>query len=129
MKQIFRKGEFFKHLDVLTESDRYIIKKDEEADLQFNLEHFPKDKKEMFLSDYFVVPSTVLQYSVIDAKAKALDLMFNEEKVYLKRDTINVFSRNGWVDRGRKVIRGEEPVKKTENKGKSMTGLYLYEQT
>lgn len=34
-----------------------------------------------------------------------------------------------WIDRGRKVKLNEIPVKKTENKSKNMSELYLYEQT
>lgn len=42
---------------------------------------------------------------------------------------IAVTSRNGWVDKGRKVKVGQIPVKKTENKSKNLTELFLFEQT
>lgn len=34
-----------------------------------------------------------------------------------------------WIDRGRKVRPFEIPAKKTENKSKNMSELFLYEQT
>lgn len=60
----------------------------------------------MLVSEVFVVPSLLPQYSLLNATAKPLDIVFKDEKVYLKKDVISVTSRMGWIDRGRKVKRG-----------------------
>jgi hypothetical protein len=49
--------------------------------------------------------------------------------VYLRKDLLPATSRLVWIDRGRRVHSDAVPVKKTENKGKNMTELFLYEQT
>ncbi len=49
--------------------------------------------------------------------------------MYLRKDLLPVTSRLVWIDRGRRVLEDAVPVKKTENKGKNMTELFLYEQT
>jgi hypothetical protein len=53
------------------------------------------------------------QYCIIDPLAKHIGQTFNEENVFLKRNLINVTSRNGWIDRGRKIKLNELPIKKT----------------
>ncbi len=84
----------------------------------------------MLASTYFVVPSQLPQYCILDPLAAPLpNIAFNEEKVYLRRDVIAVTSKVHWIDRGRKVKKGELPVKKTENKSKNLTELFLFEQT
>jgi len=60
----------------------------------------------MLVSEYFIIPSLLPQYCIIDPKAIPLEQEFNEEKVFLKKDLIAVTSRNGWVDKGRRVKQG-----------------------
>jgi hypothetical protein len=81
----------------------------------------------MLTSNYFIVPSQLPQYTILNSSAVAVSgVEFNEEKVYLRRDIIAVTSKVHWIDRGRKVRTGEVPVKKTENKNKNLTELFLY---
>lgn len=68
----------------------------------------------MKLSDYYVVPSMIDKYKILKEGAQPIpDLLFNEEKVYRKRDLIRVASRMGWIDFNRMVKEGENPVKTT----------------
>ena len=84
----------------------------------------------MATSTFFIVPSLIPRYSILDEKAKPLsDLMFNQQAVYLRKNIKTVTSKLFWIDRGRRVRLGQLPIKKTQNKSKNVTQLYLYEQT
>ena len=115
---------------MLTNYDSYISEQNDRIELEYQLTVFPKTKEEMVTSNYFVVPSLLPKYTILDDKARPLrDIMFNEEAVYLRKDVIAVTSKLFWIDRGRRVKTGEIPVKRTENKSKNLTELFLYEQT
>ena len=115
---------------MLTNYDSYISEQNDRIELEYQLTVFPKTKEEMVTSNYFVVPSLLPKYTILDEKARPLrDVMFNEEAVYLRKDVIAVTSKLFWIDRGRRVKNGEVPVKRTENKSKNVTELFLYEQT
>lgn len=78
------------------------------------------------MSDYFAVPSLLPQYCILDPKSKPIGNEFNDEKVYLKKDIVPVTSRMVWIDMNRRVRPNEVPIKKTENRAKKMTELFLY---
>lgn len=41
----------------------------EKMDLQFHLANFPKVRQEMLTSEYFITPSLLPQYSILDPMA------------------------------------------------------------
>lgn len=83
--------------------------------------NFPKSKEEMLNSEFFVIPSLIPKYTILDSTAQPIEKEFMQEKVYLRRNLVPVTSKMVWIDRGRKVKNGQMPVKKTENKSKNMT--------
>jgi hypothetical protein len=130
MRHVFEEGSFPKSNFVLDHYDAYVLSKNDKIELEYQLTVFPRNRDEMMTSPYFMVPSQLPKYCILDPAAQPVpDIEFNQERVYLRRDTIAVTSRLFWIDRGRKVKPGEAPVKTTENKSKNVTELFLYEQT
>lgn len=58
----------------------------------------------MLTSEYFITPSLMPQYSILDPSAVAIGQTFNEEQVYLRKDLLPATSRLVWIDRGRRVL-------------------------
>lgn len=50
----------------------------EKMDLQFHLTNFPKARQEMLTSEYFITPSLLPQYSILDPSASPIEQTFNE---------------------------------------------------
>jgi hypothetical protein len=68
--------------------------------------NFPKSKEEMLNSEFFVIPSLIPKYTILESTAQPIEKEFMEEKVYLRRNLVPVTSKMVWIDRGRKVKNG-----------------------
>ena len=130
MRHVFEEGTFQKNCFMLSNCDQLLLTTNDRLILDYQLSVFPKNKEEMLSSPYFCISSQLAKYRILDQTAIPIpDVEFNEERVYLRKDIIAVTSRLFWVDRGRMVKPDEQAVKKTENKSKNITELFLYEQT
>lgn len=69
MKELFEKGSFHKNRFMLTTYDQYVMSKNDNIELQYQLLNFPKSKQEMLTSEYFITPSLSPQYAILDPKA------------------------------------------------------------
>lgn len=47
--------------------------KNDEIEVEFQMSNFPKNKQEMLNSEWFIIPSLLPQYSILDPKANPID--------------------------------------------------------
>lgn len=78
MKHVFEDGSFQKNIFMLQNYDSYLYSKSDQIQLEYQLTVFPKKKEDMFTSPYFVVPSLLPKYCILNPSAEPVpDVEFN----------------------------------------------------
>jgi len=72
MRQIFLKGSYDRNRFLLTHYDQHAMAVNDKLELEYQLSIFPNNKQEMLINEFFIVPSMLPQYCILDPKAVAL---------------------------------------------------------
>lgn len=98
---------------------------------EVNSASFPRNTKEMKMSDLYVTPSLISKFHVLKESAEPFpDLRFREELVFRKADLVHLHSKYGWVDVGRMVREDASAVRVTMTRAEDKElKLYTYSQT
>lgn len=73
MKETLETGSFHRNRFLLSNYDQHVMECNDKLELEFQLENFPKSKQELLNNHFFIVPSIIPQYTVIDQQANPIN--------------------------------------------------------
>ena len=98
--------------DISATKDILINAIEEEEILETCKKDVPQNVREFRVSKHYIIPSLLRKFQGFRRDAMPLPIMFKDENVYLKDQIEELHSRSGWMRKGRKVRKGEQPLKR-----------------
>lgn len=92
--------------------------------------HVPQSIYGFKLHPVYTVRAALRRSEIIKPEAKPTELIFDTQPIYLKKDILLLKGKTRWRTEGRKVIEGEEPMKRLEMAiGEKAIEFYAEHQT